>query len=191
MAEFLTILVGAALVNNLVLVQFLGVSSFFSNTDKVQNAANLGLLSAGVMLASSLLNFAIFRLILMPLGLQFLQLIVFLLISGCLTWVLLVLIKNRTSADFRRQGLSMFMVGGNSAVIGISLLINNGTMSFLQCLTYGIGSACGFVLVMVLFAALHERLETTDVPLPFRGLTIDLISASLVAMAFLGFAGIV
>lgn len=191
MAEFLTILVGAALVNNLVLVQFLGVSSFFSNTDKVQNAANLGLLSAGVMLASSLLNFAIFRLILMPLGLQFLQLIVFLLISGCLTWVLLVLIKNRTSADFRRQGLSMFMVGGNSAVIGISLLINNGTMSFLQCLTYGIGSACGFVLVMVLFAALHERLETTDVPLPFRGLAIDLISASLVAMAFLGFAGIV
>ncbi len=191
MAEFLTILVGAALVNNLVLVQFLGVSSFFSNTDKVQNAANLGLLSAGVMLASLLLNFAIFRLILMPLGLQFLQLIVFLLISGCLTWVLLVLIKNRTSADFRRQGLSMFMVGGNSAVIGISLLINNGTMSFLQCLTYGIGSACGFVLVMVLFAALHERLETTDVPLPFRGLAIDLISASLVAMAFLGFAGIV
>jgi len=190
-AEFLTILVGAALVNNLVLVQFLGVSSFFSNTDKVQNAANLGLLSAGVMLASLLLNFAIFRLILMPLGLQFLQLIVFLLISGCLTWVLLVLIKNRTSADFRRQGLSMFMVGGNSAVIGISLLINNGTMSFLQCLTYGIGSACGFVLVMVLFAALHERLETTDVPLPFRGLAIDLISASLVAMAFLGFAGIV
>lgn len=191
MAEFLTILVGAALVNNLVLVQFLGVSSFFSNPDKVQNAANLGLLSAGVMLASSLLNFAIFRLILMPLGLQFLQLIVFLLISGCLTWLLLVLIKNRTSADFRRQGLSMFMVGGNSAVIGISLLINNGTMSFLQTLTYGIGSACGFVLVMVLFAALHERLDTTDVPLPFRGLAIDLISASLVALAFLGFAGIV
>lgn len=191
MAEFLSIIVGAALVNNLVLVQFLGVSFFFSNTDKVQSAAILGLLSACVILFSSLLNFAVYRLILLPLALQFLQLLVFVSISSCLTCVLLILIKKYFPLGFRRQGLAIFMVGGNSAVIGVSLLTSNSTMTFIECLAYSIGAACGFALALVLFAALREQLETADVPRPFKGIAVNLISAGIIAMAFLGFAGIV
>lgn len=191
MAEFLSIVVGAALVNNLVLVQFLGVSFFFSNTDKIQNAASLGLLSGGVIYCSSLLNFLVFRVILTPLGLQFLQLLAFVFISSCLTCVLIIRLKKHFPFSFRRHGLSMLMVGGNSAVIGVSLLINNTNMGFSESFVYSLGAASGFALVLVLFAALRERLETSDVPLPFKGLAVDLISAGLVAMAFLGFAGTV
>jgi len=190
-AEFLSIVVGAALVNNLVLVQVLGVSFFFSNTNKIQNAASLGLLSGGVIFCSSLFNFLVFRLILTPLGLQFLQLLAFVFISSCLTCALIIRLNKHFPFSFRRHGLSMLMVGGNSAVIGVSLLVNNANRGFSESFAYSLGAASGFALVLVLFAALKERLETSDVPLPFKGLAVDLISAGLVAMAFLGFAGTV
>ena len=191
MAEFLSIVVGAALVNNIVLVQFLGVSFLFSNTDKIQNAVNLGLLSGAVIFCSSLLNFLVFQLILTPLGLQILQLLAFVFISSCLTCLLMIRLKKHFPFSFRRHGLSMLMVGGNSAVIGVSLLISNENMGFSKSVAYSFGAASGFALVLVLFAALRERLETSDVPLPFKGLAVDLISAGLVAMAFLGFVGAV
>lgn len=149
------------------------------------------MLNASVILCSSLINFTIHRLVLIPLELQFLQLLVFVLISSSLCCALLLLIKKHFPFSFRREGISILMIGGNSAVIGVSLLIINTPMSFLQCLAYSLGAAVGFALVLVLFAAMRERLETADVPRPFKGIAVDLISAGIVAMAFLGFAGIV
>lgn len=189
MTDFLSILIAAAVVNNLVLVQFLGVSAFYAGSNGLKNAIEISLISASVLIIASLINLLLTKTILSPLNLMFLQLICFVAVSGSLTVLILQWLRRKFPDSLHRLHLHMILVGGNSAVIGISILNTRNELSVTGNIANSIGAAVGFALVMIAFAALRQRLDTADVPQIFRGPAIHLISAGIVAMCFLGLAG--
>ncbi len=191
MTDFLSILIAAAVVNNVVLVQFLGVSAFYAGSNGLKNAIEIALLSATVLIVASLTNLLLTKTILAPLNLMFLQLICFVAVSGSLTVLIFQWLRQKFPDSLHRLHLHIILVGGNSAVIGISILNTRNGLSFTENIANSIGAAVGFALVMIGFAALRQRLDTADVPQSFRGPAIHLISAGIVAMCFLGLAGLV
>lgn len=191
MTSYLGIIIGAALVNNIFLVQLLGVSSLFLSSNRLQNAIELALLNLLVLFLASTLNLLLFNWILEPLGLQFLSIICFVGISSSLTILILESIKRKLPISIRRQRLAFYLTSGNSAILGISLMNSNSLLSLPQSIAYNFGNALGFALMIVAFAALRLRLDCADIPAPFRGAAIQLISAGIVSMCLLGFAGLV
>jgi electron transport complex protein RnfA len=189
--SYLGIIIGAALVNNIFLVQLLGVSSLFLSSNRLQNAIELALLNLLVLFLASTLNLLLFNWILEPLGLQFLSIICFVGISSSLTILILESIKRKLPISIRRQRLAFYLTSGNSAILGISLMNSNSLLSLPQSIAYNFGNALGFALMIVAFAALRLRLDCADIPAPFRGAAIQLISAGIVSMCLLGFAGLV
>lgn len=190
MTQFLGNFLAGALVNNLVLVQLVGLSAFFAYTNTLRNAVELAWLGGAVMFGSAVINSLLGRWVLLPLNLEQLQLLVFLAVSTSLTHLLLWLLEPRMQTSLRRLGLEFYLISGNSAVVALSLQNHASIRSLAESISYSFGSALGFAFILVLFAALRERLETAAVPLPFRGAPIQLISASIVAMCLLGFAGV-
>lgn len=190
MSQFPGIIIAAALVNNVVLVQLLGVSSLFAYSTSLRNAIELAWLSALVMFTSAVINLLILRWLLLPLNIEFLQLILYVAVSALLTHLLLALLAPGLPASFRRQGMEFCLISGNSAIIGLALLNSTSILSLSESITFSLGAALGFAMILVLFAALRERLETAAVPMPLRGAPIHLISAGIVAMCLLGFAGL-
>jgi Na+-translocating ferredoxin:NAD+ oxidoreductase subunit A len=189
--SYLGIIIGAALVNNIFLVQLLGVSSLFLSSNRLQNAIELALLNLLVLFLASTLNLLLFNWLLEPLGLQFLSIICFVGISSSLTILILESIKRKLPISIRRQRLAFYLTSGNSAILGISLMNSNSLLSLPQSIAYNFGNALGFALMIVAFAALRLRLDCADIPAPFRGAAIQLISAGIVSMCLLGFAGLV
>ena len=191
MTTYLSIIIAAALVNNVVLVQLLGVSSLFLSNSRLQNTIELATLNFIVLFSAAVINLLLFRFILLPLGLDFLKLLFFVAISSSITKLLLQWLEQRFPLSLRQQKLAFYLTGGNSAVIGVSLLNTVSHLSIPQSIAYSLGAALGFSLLLVAFAALRLRLDSAEVPAPFRGTAIQLISAGIVAMFLLGFAGLV
>ena len=191
MTTYLSIIIAAALVNNVVLVQLLGVSSLFLSNSRLQNTIELAILNFIVLFSAAVINLLLFRFILLPLGLGFLKLLFFVAISSSITKLLLQWLKQRFPLSLRQQKLAFYLTGGNSAVIGVSLLNTVSRLSIPQSIAYSLGAALGFSLLLIAFAALRLRLDSAEVPAPFRGTAIQLISAGIVAMFLLGFAGLV
>jgi len=190
-SQFLSIIFAAALVNNVVLVQFLGVSSLFAYSHSLNAAIKLAWVSGLVMFASATVNILLAHFILRPLNLEFLALVSYVLISAVLTRLLLMQIDRGLTDATRRHGLEFLLISGNSAIVGLSLINTASIRSIPENITYSLGAACGFAAVLILFAALRERLDTAAVPAPLRGAPVHLISAGIVAMCLLGFAGLV
>ena len=191
MTTYLGIIIGAALVNNVFLVQLLGVSSLFLSSNKLQNALELALLNFVVLFLAASINLAIFRLILNPLGLEFLRIICFVAVSSTLTILILESLKKKFPLSLRRQRLAFYLTSGNSAILGVSIINADSVLSLTHGGAYNFGAALGFALMIISFAALRLRLDTADIPTPFRGAAIQLISAGIVSMCLLGFAGLV
>ncbi|MBT3529374.1 MAG: electron transport complex subunit RsxA [Gammaproteobacteria bacterium] len=191
MTTYLGIIIGAALVNNVFLVQLLGVSSLFLSSNKLQNALELALLNFVVLFLAASINLAIFRLILNPLGLEFLRIICFVAVSSTLTILILESLKKKFPLSLRRQRLAFYLTSGNSAILGVSIINADSVLSLTHGVAYNFGAALGFALMIISFAALRLRLDTADIPTPFRGAAIQLISAGIVSMCLLGFAGLV
>ncbi len=191
MTTYLSIIIAAALVNNVVLVQLLGVSSLFLSNSRLQNTIELAILNFIVLFSAAVINLLLFRFILLPLGLGFLKLLFFVAISSSITKLLLQWLEQRFPLSLRQQKLAFYLTGGNSAVIGVSLLNTVSRLSIPQSIAYSLGAALGFSLLLIAFAALRLRLDSAEVPAPFRGTAIQLISAGIVAMFLLGFAGLV
>ncbi|MDE0980828.1 MAG: electron transport complex subunit RsxA [Gammaproteobacteria bacterium] len=189
MTNFLSIIVAAALVNNLILIQLVGVSSLFYSTKKLPQAIEFALLNFAVLFLASVVNISVYRFILLPLHLEFFRLVVFVATSALLTTLFLHVITKRLPFSTRQQGLLLFLTGGNSAVLGATLLSSTSVLSLGENIAYSFGAALGYSLMIVGFAALRIRLEFADVPAPFRGSSIQLITAGLVAISLLGFAG--
>jgi electron transport complex protein RnfA len=187
--NFLSIIVAAALVNNLILIQLVGVSSLFYSTKKLPQAIEFALLNFAVLFLASVVNISVYRFILLPLHLEFFRLVVFVATSALLTTLFLHVITKRLPFSTRQQGLLLFLTGGNSAVLGATLLSSTSVLSLGENIAYSFGAALGYSLMIVGFAALRIRLEFADVPAPFRGSSIQLITAGLVAISLLGFAG--
>ena len=190
MTNYLSIIVAAALVNNLILIQLFGVSSLFYSTKKLPQAIEFALFNFVVLFLSLIINLIIYRFFLIPFHLEFFRLVVFVATSALLTTLFLQVITKRYSFSIRQQGLLLFLAGGNSAVLGATLLSSTSALSLSENITYCLGAALGYSLMIVGFAALRIRLEFANVPAPFRGASIQLITAGLVAISLLGFAGL-
>ncbi|MBL6905359.1 electron transport complex subunit RsxA [Gammaproteobacteria bacterium] len=190
MTNYLSIIIAAALVNNLILIQLLGVSSLFYSTKRLPQAIEFALFNFVVLFAASITNLFFYRFVLIPLHIEFLRLVIFVGSSALLTTTLLRIISARLPITARQQGLLLFLTGGNSAVLGATLLSSNSILDFSENIAQNFGAALGYSLMIVGFAAVRLRLESADVPAPFRGSAIALITAGLVTISLLGFAGL-
>lgn len=191
MNEYVLILVSTILVNNFVLVKFLGLCPFMGVSKNLDSAIGMGFATTFVLTIAAISSYLINAYILTPFGLEYLRTIAFIVtIAGVVGFTELVV--NKTS-PILHQSLGVFLplITTNCAVLGVALLnvgLNNG---FLASAVYGFGAAIGFSLVLVLFSAMRERLEAADVPKVFQGVPIALITAGLMSMAFMGFIGLV
>ena len=190
MTNYLSIIIAAALVNNLILIQLLGVSSLFYSTKRLPQAIEFALFNFVVLFAASITNLFFYRFVLIPLHIEFLRLVIFVGSSALLTTTLLRIISARLPITAGQQGLLLFLTGGNSAVLGATLLSSNSILDFSENIAQNFGAALGYSLMIVGFAAVRLRLESADVPAPFRGSAIALITAGLVTISLLGFAGL-
>jgi electron transport complex protein RnfA len=189
MGELGLIIIAAALVNNFVLVQFLGLCPFMGASRRVEGAIGLGLATGLVLTIASALGYLVESLLLMPFGLEYLRLIAFLLVIGIAVELTELLVRRFSPLLHRVLGLYIPLIASNCAVLGVALLNSTASRSLLASVFYGAGAALGFGLVLALLAGLRERLELADVPGPFRGSPIALIVAGILSLAFLGFAG--
>lgn len=189
MEQLLLIIVGAALVNNFVLVQFLGLCPFVGASHRVEGALGMGLATGFVLTTASGVSYLLDRWLLEPFGLEYLRLLAFILVIGGTVQVAELALRRLTPMLERVLGIYIPLMASNCAVLGVALLNSNANRSLIAALCYGAGAALGFGLVLALLAALRERIEHADVPRAFRGHAIALITAGIMSLAFLGFAG--
>ena len=186
----LVILLSSVLVNNYVLNKFLGICPFLGVSKKVDQATGMGLAVIFVMLVSTAATWPIQTYLLDPNGLGYLQTIVFILVIASLVQFVEIVLKKYIPSLYKSLGVYLPLITTNCAVLGITMLnITNG-LNFVQSLFNALGAGLGFMLAMLLFSGVRERLETADIPEFLKGLPITLVAAALVALSFLGFAGI-
>ncbi|MFK7864449.1 MAG: Rnf-Nqr domain containing protein [Pseudohongiellaceae bacterium] len=193
MTDTIGLIVASALVNNIVLVQLLGVSAASLGSNRIAAALDLALFSGILLIASATVNTLLFWFLLQPLSLEALNLITFVSVCAFLSTLLAQWIKKNLPLSFRQHTLALYLAGANSAVIGVSLQHSQLPLSlgnFTSSVASSLGAALGFGFVIVAFSTLRLRLSTADTPEAFRGAPTLLISAGIAAMSFLGFAGL-
>ena len=191
MTELAVIILGTVLVNNFVLVKFLGLCPFMGVSRQAESALGMAMATAFVLTLSSAASWLIHAWLLEPLGLAYLRTVAFILVIAALVQFTEVLVRRTSPLLHQVLGIYLPLIATNCAVLGVALLNVQVAESFLQALFYGFGAAVGFALVLVLFATLRERIAAADVPAPFRGPAIAFVTAGFMALAFLGFAGLV
>lgn len=190
MSEFLLILLGTALVNNVVLVKFLGLCPFMGVSNKLDTALGMGLATTFVLTMASILSWLLEALILQPLDIQFMRILSFILVIAAVVQFTEMVVRKTSPLLYQLLGIFLPLITTNCAVLGVALLNVQEENSFMQSLFYGMGSALGFTLVMVLFAGIRERLALSNVPAIFGGAPIAFIAAGLLSLAFMGFSGL-
>jgi electron transport complex protein RnfA len=191
MGEYLLILVGTVLVNNFVLVKFLGLCPFMGVSRKVDAAVGMGLATTFVITLSAVISYLVDRYLLEPNDLQYLRTIAFILVIAAAVQFTEMVVHKTSPLLYRLLGIYLPLITTNCAVLGVALLNTQQYHDLLQSALYGLGAGLGFSLVLVLFAAMRERLAVADVPVPFQGVSIALVTAGLMSLAFMGFAGLV
>ena len=190
MKEYVLLFVSAALVNNVILARFLGLCSFMGVTTRVDTALGMGMATTFVITVSSMIDWAVEAFLLEPYGLGYLRTVTFILvIAGAVQFTELTVRKVSPSL-FQMLGIYLPLITTNCAVLGVALLLVEGHMSFIDATLFAFASSAGYTLVMIIFAGLRERLALEEVPPLFAGPPIGFITASLLAMAFMGFSGI-
>ncbi len=189
MKELILIAVGSALVNNVVLSQFLGICPFLGVSRKVETAAGMGVAVIFVITLASALT-AVVNKLLVRLDLEFLQTIVFILLIAALVQFVEMFLKKFSHGLYQALGVYLPLITTNCAVLGVAINNVNYEYSVVQSIVNGFGTAVGFTISIILLAGLRERNEHNPIPKPFRGSPIVLVTAGLMAMAFFGFAGI-
>ncbi|MBE6667853.1 MAG: RnfABCDGE type electron transport complex subunit A [Ruminococcaceae bacterium] len=191
MAKYILILMGGVLVNNYVLQQFLGICPFLGVSKKVNQASGMGLAVIFVMLFATLATWPIYTYVLVPNNLAYLQTIVFILVIAALVQLVEIILKKFLPSLFKALGVYLPLITTNCAVLGVTLNNISDGYNFLESIVSSLGVGVGFLLAMVLFAGVRSRIENCPAPKSFKGLPVTLISASIVALAFFGFSGIV
>jgi len=189
MTELALIVVAAALVNNFVLVQFLGLCPFLGASRRIEGAVGMGLATGLVLTMASALSYLVDRLILIPLELEYLRIVSFILVIGAAVQFTEIALRASAPMLYRTLGLYIPLIASNCAVLGVALLNSRRSASFAEAVFFGAGAALGFALVLTLLSGLRERLDESNVPEPFRGVPIMLITAGLLSLAFYGFNG--
>jgi len=191
MTEYMLILVSTILVNNFVLVQFLGLCPFMGVSNKLETAMGMSLATTFVLTLSSVCSYLAFEYLLLPLGLEYLQTITFILVIAVVVQFTEIVVRKTSPLLYRVLGIFLPLITTNCAVLGVALLNIKKQNGFVESIMYGFGAAIGFSLVLVLFSAMRERIAVADVPTPFKGSAIGMITAGLMSLAFLGFTGLV
>ncbi len=189
MADLLLILATTILVNNFVLVHFLGLCPFMGVSRKLETALGMGLATTFVLTLASATSFLLNTWVLVPLELDYLRLICFILIIAGLVQFTELFVRKASPLLHNILGIFLPLITTNCAVLGVALLSTRRNESFLSASLYGFGAALGFTLVLILFSAMRERMDKADVPAPFKGSAIALLSAGFMSLAFMGFGG--
>lgn len=187
---FFALLIGGLLVNNFVLSQFLGICPFLGVSKKISSAAGMSAAVIFVMLMATAATWPIQTYLLEPNGLGYLQTIVFILVIAALVQLVEIVLKRYIKPLYAALGIYLPLITTNCAVLGVTILNIDSGYDYVHSLINSLGAGLGFLLAMVMFAGVRERLETADIPKGLRGLPITLVSASLVSLSFLGFQGL-
>ncbi|MCK5918659.1 MAG: electron transport complex subunit RsxA [Cocleimonas sp.] len=191
MIEYLFIIIGTVWVNNIVLSQFLGLCPFMGVSRKLETAIGMGLATVFVLTLSSITSYLIHTYLLLPNGLEYLRTISFILVIAGIVGFTELVVHKTSPLLHNVLGIYLPLITTNCAVLGVALLNVQKSNGFIESGLYGFGSAMGFTLILVLFAAMRERISASDVPEVFQGSAIAMITAGLMALAFMGFTGLI
>ncbi|PZN77229.1 MAG: electron transport complex subunit RsxA [Candidatus Methylumidiphilus alinenensis] len=191
MKDYLLILVSTILVNNFVLVKFLGLCPFMGVSRKLETAMGMGLATTFVLTLSAVSSYLVETYLLVPLGLEYLRVITFIVVIAVVVQFTELVVHKTSPLLYQVLGIYLPLITTNCAVLGVALLNAQDRHGLIESFLYGFGAAVGFTLVLVCFAAVRERVEVADVPKPFKGSSIALITAGLISLAFMGFSGLV
>ena len=191
LADYSILLLGAILVNNFVLVQFLGLCPFMGVSGKLETAIGMSSATTFVLTLASICSWMTYEWLLEPLGLEYLRTITFILVIAVVVQFTEMVVRKTSPLLYKVLGVFLPLITTNCAVLGVALLNINKEHSFVESALYGFGAAAGFSMVLVLFAAMRERIAVADVPMPFKGAAVGMITAGLMSLAFMGFAGLV
>ena len=191
MTEYALLLVSTVLVNNFVLVKFLGLCPFMGVSRKLETATGMALATTFVLTLSSVSSYLANQYLLAPLHLEYLRTITFILVIAVVVQFTEMVVHKTSPLLYQVLGIFLPLITTNCAVLGVALLNVQQHHGFLQSAVYGFGASVGFSLVLILFAAMRERITVSDVPVPFRGPAIALVTAGIMSMAFMGFSGLV
>jgi electron transport complex protein RnfA len=190
MSEYFLLLLGTALVNNVVLVKFLGLCPFMGVSKKMDSALGMGMATTFVITLASAASWLLEHYLLQPLGITYLRILAFIVVIAAVVQFTEMVIRKVSPVLYQILGIYLPLITTNCAVLGVALLNIQEKHAFVTSLWYGFGSAVGFTLVLLLFAGLRERLALAQVPAAFAGIPIGFITAGLLSLAFMGFAGL-
>ncbi|MBQ8677816.1 MAG: electron transport complex subunit RsxA [Alphaproteobacteria bacterium] len=188
--SYLMIFITGIFVNNIILSQFLGICPFLGVSKKISTALGMGMAVTFVMTLSTVVTFLLYYTFLQPLGLQFMTTVAFILVIASLVQMVEIILKKSSPALYQALGIFLPLITTNCAVLGIAILTIQKNFSLIAGICYCLAAALGFTLAIVIFAGIRERLERTPIPKLMQGTPIVLITAALLSMAFMGFAGI-
>ena len=184
------IIITAIFVNNVVLAQFLGICPFLGVSKKVDTASGMGMAVTAVLVVATAVTYAIQKFLLDEFGLGYLQTIAFILVIAALVQMIEIILKKTMPALYQALGVFLPLITTNCCILGVAILVIQKDFNLLEGLIYAASTGIGFLLAMVLFAGLREQLELVNVPKSFAGVPIALVTAGLLAMAFMGFSGV-
>lgn len=189
MKEIFAIIIAALFTQNFVMVKFMGICPFLGVSKKVETASGMGMAVTFVMAIASMCTYAVNKFLLIPFGLEYLQTIAFILIIAGLVQFVEMFVEKSMPSLYNALGIYLPLITTNCAVLGVTLLNVQNEYNFIQSLLYAVFAALGFTLAIVLFAGIRESISDSDIPTPFRGFPMALITAGLMAIAFMGFSG--
>ena len=189
--SYFAIIIGAILVNNVVLAQFLGICPFLGVSSKVETSMGMGAAVTFVMALAALVAWLIQTYVLVPLDIVYMQTIVFILVIAALVQMVEIILKKVSPSLYQALGIFLPLITTNCAVLGVAILMIQKEFNLLQSVVYSVSTALGFALALVLFAGIRERLEFEDMPRSMQGVPIALVTAGILAMAFMGVSGLV
>lgn len=189
--EYILIIISAVLVNNIVLSQFLGICPFLGVSSKVNTAVGMTGAVAFVMVISTIVTYLVQTYILTPFGIEFMQTITFILIIAALVQMMEIILKKISQPLYQALGIFLPLITTNCTVLGVALLVIQKDFNLLEGVVYSISNALGFGLALIIMAGIREQLELADIPKGMKGVPTSLITAGILALAFMGFSGIV
>lgn len=189
--EYFVIIIGSIFVNNIVLSRFLGICPFLGVSSKVETSLGMGGAVTFVMAIAAAVAYLVQQYILVPLDIEYMQTITFILIIAALVQMVEIILKKVSPSLYQALGVFLPLITTNCAVLGVAMLLVQNNYNLLESVVFAVSNAVGFTLALVLFAGLREKLELNNVPAVMKGVPIALVTASILAMAFMGFAGLV
>ncbi len=189
--ELILIFFSAAIVNNFVLAYFLGICPFIGVSNKISSAFSMGLATTFVMVVAAIVTWLIYHMILVPFNMDFLQYVSFILVIASLVQFVEMFVKKVSQPLYRALGIFLPLITTNCAILGLALFIVLREYNFIEGIFYGVGAGVGFTLAITIMAGIREELELADIPKPLQGAPITLIVAGILALAFMGFSGLI